>query len=170
MAPNLWMMFTVIRQLPVFDPDNAVCDPLDSFIMGSDDDADTLFLHCLPQQAYDYITVIRIEIGRGLISEDDPGVVYKGAGKSDALFFSSRKILREVIDTMAKTYIRKDFNRARTHAAGTPEEKIPRKGDIFPRIQCGQEIEALEDKSYRFPPKPGVRSGRQSADLFSQNP
>ena len=33
-------VFTVIRQLTVFDPDDAVCRLQDTFIVGSDDDAD----------------------------------------------------------------------------------------------------------------------------------
>ena len=93
----------VLRQLPVFDPYNVVCNPMDSFIMGRDDYADVLFIHSLSQQADDHVTVVRIKIGCGLIGQNDLGAVYEGAGKSDALFFSGRQIFREVVDTMAET-------------------------------------------------------------------
>ena len=78
----------VVRQAPVFDPDDAVCNPLNPFIVGRDDDADVLLLHRLPKQSNDYVPVVRIEIGRGFIGQDDPGAVYQGPGKGDALFFS----------------------------------------------------------------------------------
>ena len=147
-------VFTVIRQLTVFDPDDAVCRLQDAFIVGSDDDAETLFFDGLPQQAGDHVAVFRIKIRCGFIGQNDPGAVYKGAGKGDALFFSGRKILGEVIETMAQAYILEDFNGSGMHVSRAPWEKIPHQGDIFPRGQCRQEIEALEDKSDGFSPKP----------------
>ena len=86
-----WMLgivSPVVRQAPIFDPDNAVCNPLSPFIVGRDDDADVLLLHRLPKQSDDRVPVVRIEIGRGLIGQDDLGTVYQGPGKGDALFFS----------------------------------------------------------------------------------
>lgn len=162
LSASLWIqwlrisrtVFTVIFHLPVFDPDDAVCRLQDPFIVGGDDDADTLFFDRLPQQADDPVAVFGIKIRRGLIGQDDPGAVHKGAGKGDALFFPGRKSLGEVMDTMAESHILEDFNRAGMHASRMPCEEIPHQGNIFPRSQCGQEIEALEDESDGFRPKP----------------
>ncbi len=147
----------VVRQAPVFDPDDAVCNPMNPFIVGRNDDADVLFLHRLPKQSNDHVPVFRIEIRRGLIGQDDLGAVYQSPGKGDALLFSCRKVRREVMDTMAESYALEDFNGAGADISGTPEEKITDQGHILPGGQGGQEIEALENESDGFSPKPSER-------------
>jgi hypothetical protein len=61
--------------LPVVDPDHAIADGEHVRIVGGADDGDAIVLVQAVEQLMDFVTGLEIEIGSGLIAQQQRGVV-----------------------------------------------------------------------------------------------
>lgn len=61
----------------------------DLLVMGDDDDGASVFRRNFPKHVHDGSGTLRIERGRGLIGQDDAGIVGERAGNRNALGLST---------------------------------------------------------------------------------
>src|SRR5512132_3882599 len=83
-----------LAELAVFEPQDAVGDFFEPVVVGDDDHAAAVVGGELAQQPGDVMAVAGVEVGGGLVSEDDAGVVGQGPGDGDALFLPARELTR----------------------------------------------------------------------------
>ena len=113
--------------------------------VGHHDDGRTLAVQ-LRKQFHHLAAVLRVEVTRGLVGQDQLGVRHHGTGDGHTLLLSARELLGEVFGTVRNIHAAQDLVDT-TLALGRLDAHVDqRQLDVLEDVQFVDQVERLEDE------------------------
>ena len=141
----------------------------DVLLVRDDDDGDAGAVELL-QQRHHLEARRRIEGARGLVGEDQLGIVDQRARDGDALLLASGKLRGTMIRARAKPDLLQLLHRAGTTLRRRDAAVEQRQLDVFQRRRARQQVELLEHESDRAVADAGQLVGGEPGDVLAVEP
>jgi hypothetical protein len=101
----------------------------------------------LAQQPGDVVAVAGIEVGGGLVGQDDAGVVGEGPGDGDALLLAAGELVGSEVQPLAKAQAGEQFEGSPPGSAAKHGGEVAGQFDVLEGVKCGEQVEVLEDET-----------------------
>ena len=126
----------------VLKADQAIGHGRQRGVVGDDDDRNALLAAGILQQLQDLLTGFIVERARGLVAQEQLGVLCQCTGNGHALLLAARKLRGEVGEALTQANLAKRLLGIERIGAD-----LRRELDVFERRQVGDQIVELEDKA-----------------------
>lgn len=114
--------------------------------MRHDDDASAVLGGEAAQQPSDVVAMARVQVGRGLVSENDARVVGESSGDRHPLLLATRQLIGPEGKPVTKTDTPEQAGCAIGGAVAGDTSEVGRQLDILLCVERAEQVEVLEDE------------------------
>ena len=113
-------------------------------IVGHHDDGGAVGFIDLFQQPHDFPAHFRVQVARGLVRDEQGGIVDDGSGDGDPLLLAAGELVRITVGLVLEIHQIQDFSHSFLDLFSGGAHHFHGKGDIFPDGHLGQQAVVLE--------------------------
>ena len=136
-----------LMELAVLEPKHAIGDGPEPVVVGHDDDAAAVLGGEAAEQTPDLASVGGVEVGRGLVSEDDRRVVGQRPRHRDPLLLAAGKLIGTEVQAVAEAEAGQQFGGPPMGGVPVHAGEIAGQFDVLDCIERAQQVEVLKDEA-----------------------